>query len=266
MADEVVLRQSDLHGRLILDYETTNELGWVDDLLVDVNQAQVVGILVKESMWQRQTYSWSHIANIGADSIVLHRHGRELPTTAAQPMIGLEVWTDTGNCVGHIIDYRFERPGTLVQYLFTQTDQAGLYGLAPDAIISAGRKRLMVSDQAIEQAEYFANEVMPIDQPDWQVTAQTKAQTLANQVQQRAQDWSDYAQERWLNEDLNEQLQEQAQGLRSRLNQQVSKAQKRLRPLNKALENTLENTLDRFGDQKEAPPIDLDSFEVWEDD
>ena len=53
MADEVILRQSDLQSRLILDYETTNELGWLDDLLVDVKQAQVVGILAKESMWQR---------------------------------------------------------------------------------------------------------------------------------------------------------------------------------------------------------------------
>ena len=266
MADEVILRQSDLQSRLILDYETTNELGWLDDLLVDVKQAQVVGILAKESMWQRQAYGWNHIASIGADSIVLHRQGGELPNTAAQSMVGLEVWTDTGNCVGQIVDYRFERSGSLVQYLFAQPNQAGLYGLAPDAIISAGRKRLMVSDQAVEQAEYFADEVLPIDPQDWQVTAQTKAQTIATQVQQRAQNWSDYAQERWLNEDLNEQLQEQAQGLRSRLNQQVSKAQKRLRPLNKALGDTLENTLDRFDNSKEAPPIDLDSFEVWEDD
>ena len=262
MTDEVVLRQSDLQGRLILDYETTDELGWLDSLLVDVHQAQVVGLLAKGSMWQRPVYGWNHIANIGVDSIVLHQRDGEPPSAAAQPMTGLEVWTDTGSYIGQIVDYQFERQGAILQYLFAQVGQVGLYGLTPDAIISTGRKRMMVSAQAIEQAEYFPDEVPPIDQQDWQVTAQSKAQTIATQVQQRAQNWSDYAQERWLNEDFNEQLQEQAQGLRSRL----SKAQKRLRPLNKALENTLENTLDRLSEPKEAPAIDLDSFEVWEDD
>lgn len=276
MADQSVLRQSTLLGRLMLDYDTTDELGLVDGLLVDVSQARVVGVLGRGPRWQRQRpiYRWRQITNIGADSIVLHGLGGEPPGAVAQPMVGLEVWTDTGNCVGQIVDYRFERQGTVVQYLFAQSEQPGLYGLAPDAIISAGRKRIMVSAQAIDQAEYFADEVNPVEQQDWQGTAQTTAQTIADQVQQRAQGFSDYAQERWLTEDLNEQLQsttrqlqDRTQGLRSQLNQQVSKAKKRLGPLNKALENTLETTLDKLNQPNDdTPPIDIDSFEVWEDD
>ncbi|MBT9317461.1 PRC-barrel domain-containing protein [Leptothoe spongobia] len=269
-----VLRHSLLLGYLMLDYDTTDELGLVDNLLVDLSQGRVVGIVCQGSAWQRQrpTYSWGQITNIGADSIVLHAQGAEISNAAAQPMVNLEVWTDTGNCVGHIVDYRFERQGNVVQYLFARPDQPGFYGLAPDAIISAGRKRMMVSAQAIEQAEYLADEVIPVDQQDWQTTAQTTAQSLADQVQQRAQGWSDYAQERWRSEELHEQLQSttqhlqaRTQGLRSQINQQVSNAKKRLRPLNKALENTLENTLDKFDNQTDSSAIDLDSFEVWED-
>ncbi|MEM8613506.1 MAG: hypothetical protein AAGF93_15905 [Cyanobacteria bacterium P01_H01_bin.105] len=278
MANESVLRQGSLLGRLMLDYDTTEELGLVDGLLVDLNQKSVVALVCKGPVWQRQrpVYSWARIVNIGTDSIVIHGQGAELSSQSAQPMVGLEVWTDTGNCVGQIVDYRFERSGTVIQYLFAQPGQPGLYGLRPEAIISAGRKRIMVSAPSVEQAEYIAGDVTPIEQQDWQSTAQTTAQSLADQVQQRAQEWSGYAQERWLSDDVNEQLkaqrqqlQDRTQGLRSQLNQQVSKAKKQIAPLNKALENTVENALDKFGDKKEhtdRPTIDLDTFEVWEDD
>ncbi|MEA5464546.1 hypothetical protein [Leptothoe sp. PORK10 BA2] len=271
MADESVLQQGSLLGRLMLDYDTTNELGLVDSLLVNLAQGQVVGLVGKGPLWQRQRpiYSWSQVANIGQDSIVLRGQGTATPSTAAQPMVGLEVWTDTGNCVGQIVDYRFERQGTVVKYLFTQPHQPGLYGLAPDAIISAGRKRIMVSAPSVEQAEYFTDEAIPLDPQDWQTTAQA----LAEQVQQRTQGLSNYAQEKWLTEDLNQQIQDKTrqiqdktQGLRTQLNQQVSKAKKRLSPLNKALENTLGNTLDQFSPPTNTPAIDVDSFEVWEDD
>lgn len=278
MADQSVLRQSSLLGRLMLDYATTDELGLVDGLLVDLNQGKVMALICKGPVWQRQrpAYSWEQIVNIGADSIVLNTQGAQPSQSAAQPMVGLEVWTDAGNCVGQIVDYRFERSGVVIQYLFAQPGQSGLYGLAPEAIISAGRKRMMVSAQSAEQAEYFADEGLPIDQQDWQTTAQATAQSIADQMQQRAQDWSDYAQDHLISEDLNkqlrstgQQLQDRTQGLRSQLNQQVSKAKKRIGPLNRALENTLENALDKLGDQSkqaDPPAIDLDSFEVWEDD
>lgn len=274
-----VLRQSLLLGYLMLDYDTTDELGVVDHLLVDISQGQVVGLVCQGVVWQRQkpVYSWQQIASIGADSIMLHGQGAQMPTSAAQSMLGLEVWTDTGNCVGQIVDYRFRRQGHVIQYLFAQADQPGLYGLAPDAIISVGRKRMMVAAQAIEQADYFADEGIPKPDTDWQATAQTTAQSLVERVQQRAQGLSGYAQEHLISgdlDDLNEQLQsttrqfqDRTQNLRSQLNQQVSKAKKRLGPLNKALENTVENTLDRFSEPDDStPPIDLDSFEVWEDD
>lgn len=270
-----VLRQSHFLGYLMLDYDTTDELGVVESLLVDISQGQVVGLVCQGPIWQRQRpiYSWQQITSIGTDSIVLHGQGAQIPSTAAQPMLGLEVWTDTGNCVGHIVDYRFRRQGAVVQYLFAQTDQSGLYGIPPDAIISAGRKRMMVAAQAVEQADYFADETIPGPATDWQATAQTTAQSLAEQVQQRAQGLSEYAQERLLSDDLNEQLQsttrqlqDRTQGLRSQLNQKMSQAKKRLGPINRALEDTVENTLDKFSQQTEPPAIDLDSFEVWEDD
>ena len=279
MANESVLRQGLLLGRLMLDYDTTDELGLVDSLLVDLTQKAVVALVCKGPVWQRQrpVYTWEQVVNIGADSLVLRAQGSELSKTAAQPMVGLEVWTDTGNCVGQIVDYRFERSGAVVHYLFAQPGRPGLYILMPEAIISAGRKRMMVSAQSAEQAESVADETIEqSDQPDWQTTAQTTAQSLAEQVQQRAQDWSGYAQERWLSEDLNEQLQsttrqlqDRTQGLRSQLSQQVSKAKKQIAPLNKALENTVENALDKLGDKPDRtdrPAIDLDTFEVWEDD
>lgn len=254
----------------MLDYDTTDELGLVDNLLVNVAQNQVVGIVCQGPVWQRQrpVYGWGQIANIGADSIVLHTRNPQTPVAAAQSMVGLEVWTDMGNCVGQVVDYGFERQGRVVQYFFARPEQPGLYGLATDAIISAGRKRIMVSAQAIDQAPHSADDVVPESQ--WQTAS---AQSLADQVQQRAQGWSNYAQEHWLPEDFNEQLQskgqelqDKTQGLRSQLNQQVSNAKKRLKPLNRALENTLENTLDKLGEPQDTPKIDLDSFEVWEDD
>lgn len=272
---ESVLRHSLIQGYLMLDYDTTEELGCVESLLVEVAQSQVVGIVCQGPVWQRQrpVYGWQQIAHIGADSMVLQNRNSQPPSAAAQPMLGLEVWTDMGNCVGQIVDYQFERPGNIVQYFFARVEQPGLYGLAPEAIISAGRKRIMISAQVVEQAPYFPDEIVaPVPQQDWQATAQTTARSVADQVQNRAQEWSSSARD-WIPDDLHEQLQskrqelqDRTQGVRSQLNQQVSNAKKRLKPLNRALENTLENTLDKFDDQPDTPNIDLDTFEVWEDD
>ena len=263
-----VLRHSLLRGYLMLDYNTTEELGTVDGLLVDISRSRVVELVCQGPVWQRQriTYSWQQVTNIGADSIVLHVEGAANANAAAQIMVGLEVWTDTGNCVGQILDYQFEPQGDIVQYLFGEPSQPGLYGLPPDTIISAGRKRIMVSAQAADQAAYLPNEAVP-------VLRQGTAQSLADQMQQQAESWSNYAQERWLSEDFNEQVQAKArqlqtrtEGLRSQLNQQVSNAKKRLRPLNRAVENTLDNTLEKLTDSQDTSTLDLESFEVWEDD
>ncbi len=45
--DAAIIRQGELVGRGIMAYETTEEVGAVEHLLVDLKQAKVIGLLCK---------------------------------------------------------------------------------------------------------------------------------------------------------------------------------------------------------------------------
>ena len=269
-----LLRHSALQDRMVLDYNTTETVGTVETLLVDVKQGQVAGILCKTGLIgrQKQRLSWSQLETIGGDSLVVRGQAEVDPAqlTAAQPAIGLEVWTDTGNKAGHIVDFQFSRTdGEIVWYLFTaegfKERGEGLYGLKPNDILSAGRKRIMVAAAAVEQAEVKtegltqqagqAPEVMRADDShppqDWQSLVQG-AKLFGKKVQQRAQELRDYTQEHL--PEITEQIQDQTQ-------QAGNTVQKRVEDIRNRLQDKTSST-----DKASTETIDLESFEVWEDD
>lgn len=153
-----VLKHSELLKRLVLDRETVEEVGRVSQLLLDSQAQRVVGFACK-SGWlgtKQKTFAWKEIEAIGADSVLVSRqdnHTSEI-TESVNPVLGSEVWSDSGNKVGKIIDLLFNcETGDVINYMFSPNGWQGLmegtYLLAPIMISSVGDKRVIVLEKAV---------------------------------------------------------------------------------------------------------------------
>ncbi|TVP55571.1 MAG: photosystem reaction center subunit H [Nodularia sp. (in: Bacteria)] len=158
-----VLKHSELLKRLVLDRETVEEVGRVSQLLLD-NQAQRVLGLTCKSGWlgKQKTFAWNQIEAIGADSVLVKHqddHTSEI-TESVNPVLGSEVWTDTGNKVGKILDLLFNvETGDVVNYMFSPNGWQGLmegtYLLEPIMISSVGDKRVIVLEKAVKNPQKY---------------------------------------------------------------------------------------------------------------
>ena len=122
--DSVIIRQGELVGRGIMAYETTEEVGSVEHLLVDVQQAKVVGLSCKTQrlMGRKLLLDWEQLVKIGGDRIVIQTEVPEAITaqlSAAQDITDLEVWTDGGDHIGRVVDVCFDQAtGEVQHYLY----------------------------------------------------------------------------------------------------------------------------------------------------
>ena len=356
--DAAVIRQGELVNRGIMAYETTEEVGSVEHLLVDVKAARVMGLVCKAPglVGRRQSLAWTQLMKIGGDRIIIKTDVAEdidSLLSAAQDITDLEVWTDGGDLIGRVVDVCFDQAsGQVEQYLFgrrLRTEErerdpdelvdeasdeavvAALYGeeeaspmstaekttvfsILPDAIISAGRKRMMITEEDAEAAkpydkplnlspvkrdasglrtERLAEQLpLPADfSADFGELLQ-KGQSLAGEVSEkvraRARQFTDeqFADRKFGEAgtlpDITEQLHEKTEQVRQQMQERLSKARERAKEqLDKSgLEEKIDETLGKtsFGrslgkqlnkfrrPQPPTDPIDVDSFEVWEDD
>lgn len=351
--DAAIIRQGELVGRGVMAYETAEEVGTVEHLLVDVKLAQVVGLVCKAVglMGRKQSLSWSQLVNVGRDSIVVHTvvpstvAASESPLAAAQDMTGLEVWTDGGDHIGRVVDLCLEQAtGKVQQYLFAlnqeerqeegqeegqgaepiaadgaalaessgalaEEETVSVYAIDPQAIISAGRKRMMIAEEDARRVQPYAYPLtlptspsrssapwrpeqlpeMPTDFNELLQKGQSFAGKVTNQIRQRARQFTD---EQLANQDrievnslpdITEQLQNKTEQVKQQMQAQLKKAKEKAQDQidNSRLEDRLGNTplgrslgqtLDRFKRPKKsdhiepAESIDVDAFEVWEDD
>lgn len=159
------LKQSELLNRLVLDRQTTEEVGRVAQLLLDPQAHQVVGLICKSGFLggKKKSFSWAQVEAIGDDSIVLNPNQSETATEKLEPPdspIDHEVWTDAGNKVGKILDYLLEpKTGSVLNYLFSSSSWRGfidgIYLLPPVAISSIGKKRIIVIDAVIQKSQLY---------------------------------------------------------------------------------------------------------------
>lgn len=340
------IRQSELVSRGLMAYETTEEVGSVEHLLVDVKRSLTVGLTYKALsnplglMARKQSISWKNVVKIGGDRILIRTESLsdDAELAAGQNMTGLEVWTDGGDRIGTLVDLRLDRDsGKVQQYLFsldheqaaptqteseiTESSSVTVYVIEPQMIISAGRKRMMIAEEDARRAqsngELMAGELMgrlhlaqasatrqmpvlptelPKALPQEIGTLFQQGKTFAEKATQQAKDRAkQFTEERLANQDfveadslpdITEQLQAKTQQAKQQIQQQLSKAAERAEqakeqvdgrfgqsPLGKSafgksLGNSFNQALDKLKRPSEinADPIDVDAFEVWEDD
>ena len=214
-----VVRQTEVLNRLVLDRRTTEEVGRVDQLWLNPQSHQVIGLTCKSGFLGNNKFSfnWTQIETIGADSILVNYDPEaiepEKPESVVS-LIGHEVWTDAGNKAGKIVDYLFvSRTGAVVEYLFMSSGWRGvldgIYLLAATTITTAGSKRVIVPDEVIQvpqqyteglnqrlsQAAEFLKDDAKKTQLDWEAIKR-RAQNITEQVKERTETLTSIAKEK----------------------------------------------------------------------
>lgn len=326
--EAIVIRQGELVGRQLMAYETTEEVGTIEHLLVDVKQSRVIGLVCKTMglLPRKQSISWSQLVKVGRDRIVIHTEAspalvsaNEAQLAAAQDMSGLEVWTDGGDRIGQIIDFCLDQAtGDVQQYLFALNDSVTeaaaapedgeatgkpikVYAIPPKAIISAGRKRMMIAEEDAQRTQPYGQPLplnpvkTPNRVPDWRSEPLPeiptdlgelvhKGQSLIGKVADRAKQFTNeqLAHQDFVDADslpditdqlqaktdqVKHQMQEQFERARAKAQDQLDNSRLEDRLGRTPLGRSLGKTLGRFK-RPQAPeePIDIEAFEVWEDD
>jgi uncharacterized protein YrrD len=261
------MRQSELCGRLVLDLETTEEVGRVSQFRVDPNTQQVEGFVCKSGVLglENVPISWVQVESVGKDSILVRRRGSVATARfdEAFPLDKLALWSDSGNSIGQIVDYFLNlQTGAITQYLFTApgfkalTD--GVYTFQPDAVVSIGRKRMMARQAELENAPQFVPGVPDRVTEAWQRDLTQTRQDLkgavegtreiAGQVQQQTQKFTEQARSQ-LGQVFG-QVKQRSQQLRSEVNDRIADAAANL-------QSTSEST-------PSTPPPELE--EIWPED
>ncbi|RZM75015.1 PRC-barrel domain-containing protein [Leptolyngbya iicbica] len=263
------VRQSQLHQQLVIDLETTEELGKLSQFLVDVQHHQVEGFVCKKGLlsFDPVPIMWVQVDSVGQDCILVRRSGATISERldAAIALDHQAIWSDAGSEVGQLVDYCIDlATGEITQYLFTAPGWQGLtdgvYTFAPTAVVSVGKKRMMVQQAALQQAEQFVPGVQDRVQQAWQ-------QDL-NRTRQDMQGAIDSTRE------VAEQVQNQAQKLteqaRSQFGQVFGQVKKRSKGWRSQVNDRFADAASNFDQgRRPSPPqvpgdtIDVDSEEIW---
>ncbi|MEP0870302.1 PRC-barrel domain-containing protein [Trichocoleus desertorum AS-A10] len=224
-AEADVVKQSDLLNQLVLDRNNMEELGRVDMLWMYPAAHRVLGFICKSGFLgaKKIVFKLPQIQTLGTNSILVHSQPEETDGEKVKQLDSLlncEVWSDAGNKVGRITDYRFQlKTGEITQYLFVSSGWSGItgdiYQLPPSRIISFGRKRVLVPEAAVKSFELYRpgikqtlSKARNILKDDY-ISLVKQAQSLTEQAKERAQAIAEQAKE--TAQTFTEQLKEETQ-------------------------------------------------------
>jgi uncharacterized protein YrrD len=210
-----VVKQSDLLNQLVLDRNNMEELGRVDMLWMYPAAHRVLGFICKSGFLgaKKIVFKLPQIQTLGANSILVHSQPEETDAEKVKQLDSLlhcEVWSDAGNKIGRITDYRFQlKTGEITQYLFVSSGWSGItgdiYQLPPGRIISFGRKRVLVPEAAVKSFELYrpgikqtlskARDILKDDYISLVKQAKERAQAIAEQAKETAQTFTEQLKE-----------------------------------------------------------------------
>ena len=151
------VQQSELLDRLVLDFDTTEVVGRVEKLWLDILSHQVKGLTCTHGIFNREKHSffWHKIVTVGHDSILVKTEDREeVEPELIDNVVRLKVWTDAGNKAGRLVDYCIDTTtGNVTAYLFSSNGwrgiAGGIYTLNPEGVITVGNSGSRCSATAL---------------------------------------------------------------------------------------------------------------------
>lgn len=270
--DATPCRQSELHDRLVIDIETTEELGKLAYFLVDIKNHQIEGFVCRRGFLGQEhiPVMWVQVESIGKDSILVRRSGSVI-TERFDGALAIDkqaVWTDAGDNIGHLVDYCMNlETGAVTQYLFTAPGWQGLtdgvYAFSPEAVISAGKKRIMARQAYLEAAQQFVAGVQErLTRAFHQDFEQTRedlqgvmntTQNMTGQVQQHTKKLSEQARSQF--KGVLGQVKQRSKKLRSQVNERIAD-----------VAADLQNQRGEKTGEISSTTVDVDSQAVWPED
>ena len=280
---QAIARQGELLNRLVLDRDTAEELGRVDQIWMVPELHRVMGIICTTGFLKgkKQMFTLVQIEAFGTDSIVVNSSHTSVNPEDIKPidsLIGREVWSDAGNRIGKLTDYLFDpTTGEITQYLFVSRGWSSLtdgsYLLQPSMILGLGSKRVMISNNAAQEISIYTEglkhkvakvsnflqsdyEQTKQDMKSWlggiqAITGQAKEQlqTLSGQVKEQAQVVGEQLKDKTQN--LAEQAQEKSQILKETLKEQAQTLSEQVKHKTQEL---VETTKANAGDRPTSEP------------
>lgn len=161
---DVIMRYFQLLDKRVIDRTTAEDYGKISELWLDLRSHQVEGITCQAGLLGHQThyFTWTQLDRIGDESVVVNLPaGLQMQKPdLVKSVVGYEVWTEAGDRVGTVRDYRIHpETGAVIDYLFLSSGWRGLlddtYCLPSRAVISAGSKRLLAMESAVESATQY---------------------------------------------------------------------------------------------------------------
>jgi uncharacterized protein YrrD len=160
-AKPIAIRYSEFLHCLVLDRNTTEELGRVELLWMYPQVHRILGFICKSGLLtnKRLAVSLPQIKTISNNTIWLQSPPTETDITKVnqlESLIGHQVWSESGTSFGKVIDCLFDlKTGNITQYLVALKGWKGvmseLYPLMPGHILSFGSKRVLVSETAAQE-------------------------------------------------------------------------------------------------------------------
>lgn len=284
-----VIRQSDLINQVVLDRTTMEELGRIEVLWMYPQKHRVLGFVCKSGFLgsKKTAFKLAQITAMGGNGILTHSPPEETQPDKVKKLESLlycEVWSNAGNRVGKIIDCLFNlKTGTITHYLFVSSGWEGIIGeiyqLPPSQVMSFGRKRVLVAEDAIrhftlykggiKQALHKAGDLLKdeYEQATQELRslakkAQTNTQrarsrfeNLTHQAKERAQAISQQARQRAesISEQLREESQEWVQQAREKSQELAEQMKERSHNLTKQVEEGFQTLTVQAEEIFEAP-------------
>ena len=158
MAETV--KQSDVLNQTVLDRDSMQELGQVETLWMYPKVHRVLGFICK-SGWlgkKKTAFNLEQLATIGSSGVLVNSKPVETDAEKVkqlESLVGSEVWTDTGDQVGKVVDYLFDlETGEIQHYLYVSDGWGGIVGsvylLPSNYILRFGNQRVLVPKDSVQ--------------------------------------------------------------------------------------------------------------------
>ncbi|MBE9098084.1 hypothetical protein [Vacuolonema iberomarrocanum] len=252
------LQQSELVGRKVLDLNTAEDLGQLQEIWVDPRYHQVLGFSCESGPLgiRRRYFAWTQLESLSDTAMMISQVAGVEPRKpkTAERVLSHDVWTDKGDRVGVVIDYRInQETGDVLDYLFTSDAWGGLasgtYALPAKTVISMNDARLIAPVEVLEAAEVYtgnvAQQAAEFLQNDFDRTRQdvgsvvSGAKAIAEHFTKRTKTLTDQGKQR-LTEAV-EQTKDQREAI-------AEQAQSKLQEVSEQLQQRRDQTQERFSE------------------
>lgn len=258
------------------------ELGRVEVIWMHPPAHRVLGFICQSGfLGSRKTaFNLPQIHSIGEDSLLVN--SQPVTTDAGkvkqlETLLNSEIWSDSGDKVGKIVDYLFDlKTGAIAYYLFASNPwfalADGVYRLSPRQIVSHGQGRVLVADAAARNVEVYqpgikqkfsqVKESFQEEATEELRSLAEQAQALRDQAKERLQSLTEQTKEKA--QDLNQQFREEAQLLAQRAKE---KSQSLLEQLQERTQAIADEFIPPVWTEPEPnPDLELDQDFDWDDE